>query len=159
MRFALLLIPIATSLNSRGQPLVTITIDAPSNSSSPSASGEVIHVTPVVAAEEFSTGSSSSAPSVEIPTLKVSSETGENSAEQVIRIELVNTEDWWSAEASQLHFPKELSVRLLLGFLGCTFLFGLGVSILMIIRWWQIHHAAATAKNSAQSADFHRILA
>ena len=50
----------------------------------------------------------------------------------------------------QVHFPKELSARLL---------FGLGVSVLMIIRWSQSHHVAATAKNSTQSADFHIILA
>jgi hypothetical protein len=126
-----LLFSLVLGLKNRGQPLVTITIDAPTNNTS-LASGDFIHVTPV------ETASNSTA---EVMT---------DGGEQVIRIEVVNKEDWWSSE-SQLHFPKELGVRILLGFLVLTFFSGLFISVLMIIRWWHLHHP--------KESNFHRLIA
>ena len=128
-----LLLPVFC-LHSRGTPLVTITIDAPVNATSP----EVIHVTPLGATEVVTVGDQTPTS----PTVTVTaSEISDSATEQVIRIEVVNSEDWWSTEASQLHFPRELSVRLLLGFLGLSFLCGLGVSLFMILRWWHLNHS------------------
>ena len=86
-----------------------------------------------------------------LPPMKLFAETGEQS-EQVIRIEVVqNSDNWWSG-SEEVHFPNELSVRVLLGFLGLTFVFGLGVSVVMIAKWWQLNHLKA-------ESDFHRIVA
>ena len=127
---AFLLLPfLVCGLHSRSSPLVTITIDAPDAASSAASSPAL--VTAPASVDAASPG------------------------EQVIRIELVNQpDDWWSAE-SQLHFPKELSVRALLGFLALVFVCGLAVSAFLIGRWWQVKSPATPSAEP----NFHRILA
>jgi hypothetical protein len=82
-------------------------------------------------------------------------ETGKQS-EQVIRIEVVqNSDNWWSG-SDELHFPEELSVRVLLSVLGLTFVCGLGVSVVMIAKWWQLNNLKLAAK---PEGDFYKIVA